>query len=80
MCDCAEYRSQCELLQKALDATRAERDAAELERDTARAFARILAHSYEHDSRPPDGVVAHSLAFPVGAVRELREGENDGKA
>lgn len=36
-----------------------------LERDNARANARILAHSYEHDSRPPARVVAESLAYPV---------------
>jgi hypothetical protein len=71
MCNCEEHRAQCELLQRALDATRLERDAAEVERDTARAYARILAHSYEHDSRPPSDVVERALAFPVGMAREL---------
>lgn len=41
------------------------------ERDTARALARILAHAYEHDSRPPEAVVQEALAFPVhGAAPE----------
>jgi len=36
-----------------------------LERDQARANARILAHAYQHDSRPPFSVVAESLAYPA---------------
>lgn len=35
------------------------------ERDGARAIARVLAHAYTHDSRPPAEVVADALAFPV---------------
>jgi hypothetical protein len=35
------------------------------ERDTSRADARILAHAYEHDSRPPADVVKRALAYPV---------------
>jgi len=35
------------------------------ERDQARANARILAHAYRHDSRPPEHVVEESLAYPV---------------
>ena len=29
------------------------------------ALARVLAHAYEHDSRPPAEVVRDALAFPV---------------
>lgn len=35
------------------------------QRDEARALARVLAHSYEHDSRPPSEVVRAALAFPI---------------
>ncbi len=35
------------------------------ERDNARGIARVLAHSYEHDSRPPGNYVAAALAFPA---------------
>lgn len=35
------------------------------ERDYARYYARILAHSYTHDSRPPQAVVDAALAYPV---------------
>jgi len=37
------------------------------ERDAARANARVLAHSYEHDSNPPQRVVSESLAYPIAA-------------
>lgn len=36
-----------------------------IERDAARYNARILAHSYEHDTRPPSRVVATSLDYPI---------------
>lgn len=42
------------------------------ERDEARANARILAHSYTHDSRPPAAVVDASLAYPVDATAPKR--------
>jgi hypothetical protein len=32
---------------------------------SARSIARVLAHSYEHDSRPPQHMVDEALAFPV---------------
>jgi hypothetical protein len=35
------------------------------ERDEARAYARVLAHSYRHDSRPPEHVVEAALAYPA---------------
>ena len=35
------------------------------QRDEDRALARVLAHAYEHDSRPPAEVVRDALAFPV---------------
>jgi len=35
------------------------------QRDEARALARILAHAYKQDSRPPSHVVDEALAFPV---------------
>lgn len=37
------------------------------ERDEARAHARVLAHAYLHDSRPPRRVVDASLAYPAVA-------------
>ena len=40
-------------------------DAIISERDEARATARVLAHAYEHDSRPPDAVVKRALGYPV---------------
>jgi hypothetical protein len=40
-------------------------EVAERERDEARAHARVLAHSYAHDSRPPRAVVDAALAYPV---------------
>jgi hypothetical protein len=35
------------------------------ERDEARANARILAHSYTHDSRPPQRSVDDALKYPA---------------
>jgi hypothetical protein len=35
------------------------------DRDQARADARVLAHAYEQDSRPPADVVKRALAYPV---------------
>lgn len=54
------FCSMCyvEGLTAALDDLRAERD-------NARAIARVLAHSFEHDTRPPPAMVAEALAFPV---------------
>jgi len=43
------------------------------ERDEARANARILAHSYKHDSDPPQRVVEESLAYPIGVAKEKVE-------
>jgi hypothetical protein len=65
---------QCALLQQVLDATRRERDKAELERDAARAIARALAHSYVHDSRPPQAMVDVAMGYPADlAPRGRRE-------
>jgi hypothetical protein len=44
-------------------------DEARDERDVAQATARILAHAYEHDSRPPEAVVAAALAYPIYGQR-----------
>ena len=35
------------------------------ERGSARAIARVLAHAYESDNRPPQNMVREALAFPV---------------
>ena len=35
------------------------------ERDSARAIARVLAHAYEHESRPPPHMVKEALEYPV---------------
>jgi len=35
------------------------------QRDEARYNARILAHAYEHDSRPPERIVRNALSYPV---------------
>ena len=56
--------SRCDLLD---EQTRS--DTLERERDSARANARILAHSYTHDSRPPQNVIDAALAYPVGLER-----------
>ena len=37
----------------------------EAERDEARSYARLLAHAYEHDVRPPSNVVKKSLLYPL---------------
>ncbi len=37
------------------------------ERDSARAIARVLAHAYSTDNRPPPRMVAEARAFPVYA-------------
>lgn len=39
-------------------------DQLEEQRDEARANARVLAHSYTHDSRPPQSAVDAALAYP----------------
>ena len=44
----------------------------ERERDQARAEARVLAHAYQHDSRPPADVVARALAYPVVVAGSAR--------
>lgn len=35
------------------------------ERDNARAIARVLAHAYRTDNRPPSHMVTEALAYPV---------------
>jgi hypothetical protein len=35
------------------------------ERDIARSYARVLAHAYENDTRPPQAIVEAALGFPV---------------
>lgn len=37
----------------------------ERERDEARTTARILAHAYQHDCRPPDAAVERAIQYPV---------------
>jgi hypothetical protein len=44
------------------------RTAAE-ELSTAQARARVLAHAYKHDNRPPDDVVDGALGYPVNPFR-----------
>jgi len=41
-----------------------------MERDNARAIARILAHSYATDNRPPKGMAEEALKFPVLPQKE----------
>ena len=53
-----EIGAKCAALEDRLDSMKAERDA-------ARANARVLAHAYAHDTRPPSSVVADSLVYPV---------------
>jgi len=43
----------------------------ETERDEARGNARILAHCYQTDNRPPAQVVKESLAYPVMSASVL---------
>lgn len=42
------------------------------ERDEARADARVLAHAYSTDNRPPADVVARALAYPASPRRRRR--------
>lgn len=42
-----------------------ERDRLRKERDKARACARVLAHSYVHDSRPPQVEGERAMAYPI---------------
>lgn len=52
------YFKHCQRMQNKIDKlTR--------ERDDSRAIARVLAHSYTHDSRPPQSMVDEALEFPV---------------
>lgn len=39
------------------------------QRDEARATARVLAHAYENDNRPPGFVVERALGYPVVPAR-----------
>lgn len=48
-------------------------DELRVERDNARAIARVLAHSYTHDSRPPQRMVDEALAFPARPASEHKE-------
>jgi len=41
----------------------------EAELNAARADARVLAHAFERDTRPPSAVVARALAYPTGGDR-----------
>jgi len=47
------------------DTARTEAGKLRRERDDARGLARILAHAYQTDNRPPPRVVADALAFPA---------------
>lgn len=49
------------VLRRAVDKLRA----VKRERDEARANARVLAHAYRSDNRPPHHVVFASLAYPL---------------
>lgn len=40
------------------------------QRDEARALARVLAHAYQRDARPPAEVVRDALAFPIFPERK----------
>lgn len=54
-----------------LDAEDAALDKMRHERDEARSVARVLAHAYQTDSRPPHGVVRTGLAYPVWPLAQL---------
>jgi hypothetical protein len=54
-----------EKLQKWADGLTACMKTLKKQRDEARALARVLAHAYEHDSRPPLHVVQEALSFPI---------------
>lgn len=53
----------CQSIFDFVNAALARATKAEEERDAARANARILAHAYTHDTRPPASVVAESIAY-----------------
>ena len=77
----AAHRSRCDLLDAQTEVDRLKHANASLipggmmvateieclrvERDNAMAIARVLAHSYTHDSRPPQYMVDEALKFPV---------------
>lgn len=63
--DRASLEAQGNDLLARFTAERAARETAEVERDEARAAARVLAHAYENDNRPPVFLVERALGYPV---------------
>lgn len=57
--------AEFERLTRERDEARAEVERLRRERSEARGLARVLAHAYQTDSRPPRRVVAEALAYPV---------------
>lgn len=58
---CENHDDVVQLLEYALETAAA----LTAERDAARENARILAHAYTHDTRPPRCVVADALTYPA---------------
>ena len=68
MCEPARVVADLELIvecRNALPALLDRVEALEVERDNARADARVLAHAYVYDTRPPADIVKRALAYPV---------------
>jgi hypothetical protein len=59
------HRSDCAKEIDIFQELRTSLERAYCERDEARAYARILAHAFVHDSKPPEVAVQRSLAYPV---------------
>lgn len=60
-----QLRRARDVIQRDANIALEQRRAMQAERDDARAVARVLAHSYTHDSRPPQKYVDTALAYPV---------------
>lgn len=65
-----EYSTGLIAMSRECLALRAEVERLTKERNDARGNARVLAHAYEHDTRPPANIVERSLAYPVDARSE----------
>ena len=57
--------TEIECLRAEVEQLRTEAQELEDQRDEARALARVLAHAYKRDARPPGDVVEQALAYPA---------------
>jgi len=64
----AREREEANDLRIAIEDIREDVSIARDERDNARYNARVLAHAFRHDAKPPARVVEESLAYPARPV------------